>query len=501
MLLPYTVLIFITVWFIRNVRERVIRVQGARRHGCKDPPKFPYKDPILGLDLFFLYKKAHQEGRFAATLFEHFRKYGKTYEEVTIGKRAIITMDPKNIQAVATQIHNFGMEPSRAAFTPTRNFIGRGILTTDGAYWEHSRAVIKPTFAKTQIANLATFGQHFEKMMEYVPKDGSTVDLQELLKRLYLDTATEFVFGESSDLLSSGTESSPDTFIKAFDMAMIRLGQRIRLGKLWFFAGERKNFDQDVARVHAYVDTYVNRALQHTTEHPNRKDDCSSTTYILAREMGKEVFDKVELRHQLLNVFFPARDTIAIAVSIIFFHLARYPEVYKRLRDEVLSIADRELTFELFKSMTYFRQVFNESLRLQLPASGVDRTVLNDCVLPRGGGTDGDHPIFLRKGDWVHTSMYSMHRDPDIWGPDADVFRPERWETARPQWEYIPFFGGPRICPAQQMAFTQSAFVVVKLLERFGSLENRDPEWRYVEENKVTLESRNGCLVGLMPAV
>ena len=34
-----------------------------------------------------------------------------------------------------------------------------------------------------------------------------------------------------------------------------------------------------------------------------------------------------------------------------------------------------------------------------------------------------------------------MHRREDFYGPDALEFKPERWETLRPGWEYLPFNG------------------------------------------------------------
>jgi cytochrome P450 len=47
-----------------------------------------------------------------------------------------------------------------------------------------------------------------------------------------------------------------------------------------------------------------------------------------------------------------------------------------------------------------------------------------------------------------------MHRRPDLYGMDAELFRPERWEEDMPmhrdatkaKWGYLPFHGGPRTC-------------------------------------------------------
>jgi cytochrome P450 len=46
-----------------------------------------------------------------------------------------------------------------------------------------------------------------------------------------------------------------------------------------------------------------------------------------------------------------------------------------------------------------------------------------------------------------------MHRRKDIYGEDANEFRPERWETLRPGWEFLPFNGGPRICIGREFFF------------------------------------------------
>lgn len=85
-----------------------------------------------------------------------------------------------------------------------------------------------------------------------------------------------------------------------------------------------------------------------------------------------------------------------------------------------------------------------------------------------------------------------MHRRKDLWGEDAEVFRPERWEARKPGWDYLPFNGGPRICigglplaaiivnlPSftdfliigQQFALTEIAYVVVRMMQRIDEVD------------------------------
>jgi cytochrome P450 len=95
-----------------------------------------------------------------------------------------------------------------------------------------------------------------------------------------------------------------------------------------------------------------------------------------------------------------------------------------------------------------------EALRLYPSVSVNTRTAIRTTVLPTGGGPDRQSPVLVPKGSAIAYSVYSMHRRPDLYGMDAEVFRPERWEEDMPmnhnptnaKWGYLPFNGGPRIC-------------------------------------------------------
>ena len=123
---------------------------------------------------------------------------------------------------------------------------------------------------------------------------------------------------------------------------------------------------------------------------------------------------------------------------------------------------------------------------------------MQDVVLPCGGGADGKGPLYCRKGDIIEADYRTMMRDPEFWGSDSEVFLPERWEKMRPGWEYLPFGGGPRQCPGMRLVFTECAFVIVKILREFRALENRDQAEDWKENMRMTWQSKNGTLVGLV---
>lgn len=127
------------------------------------------------------------------------------------------------------------------------------------------------------------------------------------------------------------------------------------------------------------------------------------------------------------------------------------------------------------------------------------RLAVRDTVLPRGGGTTGQSPLFVPKGTLVSYSTWVMQRRTDLFGEDANKYRPERWETLRPGWEYLPFNGGPRICLGQQYALTEASYVTVRMVQAFASIESRDPE-PWTDCVGMTLSSKNGVKVGLTPA-
>lgn len=71
------------------------------------------------------------------------------------------------------------------------------------------------------------------------------------------------------------------------------------------------------------------------------------------------------------------------------------------------------------------------ALRLHPVLPSNSRIAHKDTVLPQGGGPDGKSPILVPKGTMIAFGIAALHRRRDLWGEDADEFRPERWENER----------------------------------------------------------------------
>lgn len=95
-----------------------------------------------------------------------------------------------------------------------------------------------------------------------------------------------------------------------------------------------------------------------------------------------------------------------------------------------------------------------------LPISS--RMANKDTFLPTGGGSDRKSHVFVPKGTIVHINTQRLQRRKDIYGPDADEFKPERWASAKSlgHWDYAPFSGGPRVCIGRKSSHMIFAYIL-----------------------------------------
>ncbi|KAL4958503.1 cytochrome P450 [Aspergillus filifer] len=462
----------------------------ARAWGCGDLPRYPAD--ILGISSLRQSLKADKAKKIPLMpqrrIEEMSIQEGRPVTSFRIrqmGRDNIFTCDPVNVQAMLA--HKFkDFELGAARRHTLLPMLGTGIFTSDGEAWSRSRALLRPQFTRDQISDLDLEETHVQQAMKAMPVDAVTrwtanTDIQSIFFRLTIDSATEFLFGESTnsqaEALRTGGQLPPTHFSKDFDRGQWYAAQRTRYEKFHWLVDNQESADIN-KRVHAYVDNFVNDALKAVASGKSRSDH-----YVFSEALAETTKDPVELRSQLLNILLAGRDTTASLLSWSLQMLARHPDILKKLRQTILDdfgpytpTRDKtKITFASLKSCRYLQYFMNEVLRLY-PVVPLNRRMATvDTTLPRGGGPDGTMPIYLRAGQSVTYSPFVTQRKKDIWGPDAEEFNPDRWFDAKVGWEYLPFNGGPRVCIGQQFALTEAGYVLVRLLQRFDAIEDCFP--------------------------
>ncbi|KAJ9133007.1 Cytochrome P450 [Pleurostoma richardsiae] len=449
--------------------------------GCLSPPVLRSKN-WLGNSLLKESLKATKEDRgpqFIRDTMDSISPSCHTVKVPILDYELIVTRDPENVRVLFSSA-DFDISYTReASWMP---LLGRGIFTSRGDVWKHSRALLRPQFAKDMISDLDMEEKHLDNLMSQLPLDTATgwtekVDLQPLLFRLTLDIVTEFLYGQSVNSLTKvhhGKAGGDDDIAKHFDSAKVWIDKRGAFSKFYWLLNS-KEFKEDCSTIHDYVDAIVAERLALAKSEKPAADPEKGARFNLLNELTEATQNPEELRNETLHVLIAGRDTMGCLLGWCMYFLARHPEVYANLRKAVLDqFGDARPEFRGLRDCRYLQWVITETLRVAAVIPLNERRALRDTVLPSGGGPDGKASVFVPEGTQVLIPFFAMQYRTDLWGPDVEEFKPERWEVKRAGWEFIPFGGGARKCLGQQYALTAIGYAIARVCQEYDHIDNME---------------------------
>ncbi|KAF8519633.1 cytochrome P450 [Hysterangium stoloniferum] len=414
-----------------------------------------------------------------------------------------------------------------------------GIFATDGDLWKTHRSTLRPFLFKSQMrasdANMwAAASKGVTRVLARAYRNGATIDIQDLAQRYTLDIALDALLGiDSAGMVddlgrsivaatqSTNTQEGTATalqpedittspsHIKAFAHAMDKAADtvimRARRGVMWRVVEFRSDRTAPLARtMHRWVDAVIERELK-------RPVDMNAETFV--GHLVRSTDDKTMIRDQLINMVFGARDTTAALITFVVYFLAIEREIYKTLSAEITRLCPPGASLpspEQLKEFVYLRAVLNETLRI-FPSVPINtRYSTTESVLPpavynvKVNGVDSADsrwsappskyyvmPLYMPPNTSVSVLKLLMQRRADLWGEDAEEFRPGRWlasgqeeqriereqEKAQrreqeqdgmgrrpPEW-FVPFSAGPRLCPGQKFAYVEASYFIISCLQ------------------------------------
>jgi cytochrome P450 len=278
---------------------------------------------------------------------------------VTGGQRFIFTDDPEHIKTILTgKFADYGKgEQFHEIWKP---FLGDSIFTTDGQQWQDSRNLIRPMFVKNRVSDLHIFERWTRIMLAQFPAPGQTFDIQDLFYRLTIDIITDFLLGGSVNSL----ENPRVGFVRAFtdvQRTQTMLTVLMPIEKLI----PRGKYKRGIRTMEEFITPFIDKALS-LSDDELTKINKSERSFTFLHALAHYTRDPKVIRDQIIAVLLAGRDTTAATLSWMFHELTQVPEVYAKMREEILRVVgdERAPTYDDLKDLKYLSNCLNETLRL-----------------------------------------------------------------------------------------------------------------------------------------
>ncbi|RDX52873.1 cytochrome P450 [Lentinus brumalis] len=176
----------------------------------------------------------------------------------------------------------------------------------------------------------------------------------------------------------------------------------------------------------------------------------------------------------LVGTVAAAYETISGTMAWFMLAMVLYPEAQRKAQEELDAIVGRSRppTFDDLDSLVYIHAMVKEILRWHpVDPLGMQHRSTEDDVY-KG--------YFIPKGTICIANIWAINRDPDLWGPDADEFKPERHigldgklAPSPPDTKgegHVSFGFGRRICVGRHLARNSLLINIASVLWMFDVL-------------------------------
>ncbi|KAF8015413.1 hypothetical protein BT93_H1039 [Corymbia citriodora subsp. variegata] len=403
----------------------------------------------------------------AASLFPSFEQWRVQYGEVfmfALGHIQILCVNQPDMVREITTCTSLDLGKPSYQHRERGPLLGRGILTSNGHAWAHQRKIIAPELFMDKVKgmipliteSMVTLLECWRRITE---TEGGTADIKidHHMRSFSADVISRACFG-------SNFSRGKDIFHKLRQLQESMAKNYLRMG----IPGMRyipTKSNREAWTLEKEVRSLILQAVKEREEATVEKDllqmvlEGAKNGDLSPHATDSFIVDNCK------NIYLAGYETTAVSATWCLMLLASNPEWQARVRTEVLQICrNRFPDADMLRKMKQLTMVIQESLRLYPPVAVVSREALKDMTL-------GDMQVPRGVNVWIMVA--TLHTDPEIWGPDAYKFNPQRFENGiagacKLPHLYMPFGVGPRVCLGQNLAMVELKILISLVLCNFA---------------------------------
>jgi cytochrome P450 len=448
--------------------EPASRLSSAGHSGGSPAPK-PPPGPQGREKLRMLKVLTRQEGPL-----EFLDQLGARYGDVAlldVPKRAICAVKgPEALRHVllANQ-DNYGKSSQYELLTPV---LGNGLVTSQGELWQRQRKLVQPMFAKR---HLEPFADHMAAAADAALgawetgwQDGQRIELSREILHVGLDTVGRALVshdfsGHSEELgvalanalhqVGAASRSVGVNAIQLLPRMTVKRATRL---------GNNRRWKSGMASAHVLVDVASEMIDERLRNGHGDRDDLLRLLMEATDEETGQQMSRQQVLDELLTFVAAGHETTAHGLSWMYYLLSQNPQAREQMEAEVDDVLGGRVPLAAdVERLPWTKACFEEAMRIFPPVWHVQRVALDDDVICG---------YAIARGTRVFASIWTTHRDPEIWENPAG-FDPRRWlgeaPKQRPRFSYLPFGGGRRICVGQGFAMMNATILAAMIAQRF----------------------------------
>ena len=336
-----------------------------------------------------------------------------------------------------------------------RQWNGNSLLVEEGESWRTRRRKVLPAF---QTKRLPAYGKEAVAEAEHLCRalressnaDRVRFDTDAVMAKLTLDIATRTMFGAPPQANGFEIERAIQTLS---DTAFSESTSPFTLPD-WMPVKRKRQKLWAMEVMDDLVSGLVDAGLKRT----------EPSTDLLASLIEHHEGQFTDIRNDVMSLLIAGHETSGALLSWLFACLATNPDSLAVVQDELRRVlGDAPPTPEALVELPVLRSTINETLRLYPPAYTLFLREAVEAVDVLG--------IPLAKGDLAQIVPFTTQRDPRFF-QEPTGFDPSRFLQGQswPQFSYIPFGAGPRVCIGQNFGLMESCLVAATILQRMAPL-------------------------------
>ncbi len=411
------------------------------------------------------------------------KNYGPVVTVNFLGKKYFVLQHPEYIKHVLLQNHKTYSKPGATKLLGL--FLGEGLSTSNGELWLRQRRIMQPAFHKQRLELiLKIINEETDLFISRLNNFATTSVIN--ISHEFLQLTISII---SRAMFSTALKEEMAKMVEALDALAIYasswMKSIIKIPTHWPTpANGRFNTNCKIFNDIIYGIIKRRRNKLESSGHSSNGDllDMLMNYYDEGKKSG---MSEKQLRDEVTTMFMAGHETTAQTLSWIMYHLAKQKEICQLVKNEGSKILyDRLPLLDDLPQLIYTKQVIQEALRCYPPIWALVRKPLS---------SDNINGVKVPALSNVLINIYGMHHHPDFWDTPND-FNPAHFnaeqQLQRPQFAYLPFGGGPRLCLGNNFATMVMQVVVSRLSKHFEF----DVPAGYVPkvEPNITLRAKDG---------